>query len=171
MRVALPPRLYLAKSKDRQPTWVLRDGPVFIRTGMREDQIDDATVVLNSYLEGGTFKIRRDRYTPPVPEPWTRPCLIYFISCNVPDFPIKIGSAHDLEKRTRAIQTSLPFPVVVLSAMPGTADQERDLHLHFWELRLRGEWFKRGKALLDYIARSVEINRGAAHLRAHAADL
>lgn len=76
---------------------------------------------------------------------------IYFISCDRPLFPIKIGFAIDIRVRMRALQGAMPWPLMLLGSMEGDTDKERELHQQFGRLRMQGEWFARGHELLEYI--------------------
>lgn len=79
--------------------------------------------------------------------------FVYFVTCDVPDFPIKIGWAVNVEKRLAGLQTSMPYKLRVLATMEGTLDNEQGFHLAFGKDRLEGEWFKRSPELLDLIRR------------------
>lgn len=81
----------------------------------------------------------------------TRVGNIYFISCDRPLFPIKIGFALDVRVRLKALQGAMPWPLQLLFAMEGDMDKERELHQQFARLRMEGEWFARGHELLEYI--------------------
>lgn len=76
---------------------------------------------------------------------------VYFIQCNGPGGPIKIGIAADPKKRLLAIASAMPFPVRLLKSAPGTEADERAVHRIFRESRLVGEWFRETQELLAYI--------------------
>jgi hypothetical protein len=82
-----------------------------------------------------------------------QPGRVYFLSCDAPDFPIKIGFATGRTARKSSHQTSLPYDVVILAEMVGTRRTERGLLRHFKKQRLRGEWFRRHPELMEVIAR------------------
>lgn len=81
-----------------------------------------------------------------------RRSFVYFITCETENFPIKIGTAGDVDTRLKSIQTGLPWPVRKLLLIKGGRGTERELHEQFSEYRLRGEWFVRSSAILEYIA-------------------
>lgn len=72
------PRLYL---DPRRRTWAIRDGDSFIRLGLMADQEERAKQALTTY----TNRKNRNRIER----------TIYFVTCDMPDFPIKIGISND----------------------------------------------------------------------------
>jgi hypothetical protein len=128
------PRLWLDKGRG---CWVIREDNRFVRTRYREHQIDLAKVALNRFI--------RTR-------PWRLERTIYFVTCDAPDFPVKIGMSGNVEERLRDIRTSLPFEPVLLASFEGTSKDERAAHNRFAELRIKGEWFRRSPELMAYIA-------------------
>lgn len=128
-----PPRLYLDPERQR---WVIRDGPKMKRTRYREHQIELATIALNRYIRTRAWRLERS---------------IYFVTCDAPDFPIKIGMSGNVEERLRDIRTALPFEPVLMASFTGTSKDETAVHGRFAHLRLRGEWFRRDAALVDWI--------------------
>lgn len=129
----LGPRLYL---DPKRRTWTIREGSTFKRTRYREHQLDLAKVALNRYIRTRPWRVER---------------VIYFITCELADFPIKIGMSANMTERMRDIRTSLPFEPVLLGTTPGTSKTEREIHSRFEATRLRGEWFMRTPELLSYI--------------------
>lgn len=89
---------------------------------------------------------------------------VYFISEE--DGPIKIGYARRVGDRLRGSQTGNPRPLRLVGAvfvdegkyvmrgdLPTNAKRmEKDLHVRFASLRIRGEWFLPGDELIEYIA-------------------
>ena len=75
---------------------------------------------------------------------------VYFVRAGR-DGHIRIGSAHSIEARVKALQTSSPFELHVLAITPGAYDFEHMLHARFRHLREFGEWFRPGRDLLDLI--------------------
>lgn len=150
MRPRLEPRLQLAKCADRSPNWIIRDGPRTIRTGALEHESEKALDALNDHLiaTGHMVGLRSEMARRPIA---AGAGTIYFITCEAPDYPIKIGIATNLGKRLRGIQIGSPFRIVLLAQMPGSYFDERLLHGQFKELHLRGEWFRRGDALMQFI--------------------
>ena len=57
--------------------------------------------------------------------------------------PVKIGIATDVKKRLSSMQTSNPVSLVLMAAVPGGLDLERELHARFNIGCIRNEWFKR----------------------------
>lgn len=74
---------------------------------------------------------------------------IYFIQVGEMG-PIKIGFAHKKTVWTRMteLQTGNPEKLNMLFFMPGTMEQEKQLHQQFKHLRIRGEWFRPAPELL-----------------------
>lgn len=63
---------------------------------------------------------------------------------------IKIGKSNDPHKRLKKLQTSTHFKLDLLFIIPHKADIERELHYRFNEFRLKGEWFKYDKSIIDH---------------------
>ncbi len=139
-RPAKSPRLYLRRRKHGSSLWVIRDGNTMISTGLPDTQLWRAEAVLQSYVAGKLNK--------PTPQ---HPGLIYFITCEVSDFPVKIGWTTRLDQRASALQNALPYRLVVLATVAGDAREERSLHETFRESRLNGEWFRRTPELMARI--------------------
>ena len=88
----------------------------------------------------------------------SRKGLVYFFECG--GF-IKIGFSIDPEARLRQIQisgngTTAPQNVnmreaKMLTAAPGSRNDEMALHNRFAATRDEGEWFKKSDELLDYV--------------------
>jgi hypothetical protein len=150
MRPRKPARLYLARTKDRPANWVIRHGALTIRTGALEHEGDKAGSALGDYmvragLAGGLQSDLTPRATP------NKPGVIYFVTCDAPDYPIKIGIAFDVGRRLRQMQNAQPYPITLLAEMPGHYLHERVLHGLFKHLHMRGEWFRRDAELIDFI--------------------
>jgi len=73
---------------------------------------------------------------------------IYFIQCGN---TIKIGITSDVEKRLNDLQVANPVKLKVLLTLRGTNQDERILHRRFRKYLIRGEWYKKCKALDDEI--------------------
>lgn len=154
MRPRLGSRLYLDRSRDRPPNWVIRDGATTIRTGAKESEWEKARDALHLHQigTGELAGISSDiDYRRPTMERKVQ--TIYFVSCAFPDFPIKIGIAANVDQRLCGLQNALPYRVVLLATMPGTHLDERQLHTRFDAYRLHGEWFKPEADLMEYIAK------------------
>lgn len=151
-----PPRLYLRERKNGAATWVIRHKTRMIATGFGELELAQAQFALAEYAasldlvpgDGVGRRIMRTEGN------------VYFVTCDVPDFPIKIGWAMDVAARLQQLQGALPFKVKLLGSMPGYLEDERRLHLTYAADRLQGEWFKRSGELLTFI--SWHRNRRAA---------
>lgn len=76
---------------------------------------------------------------------------VYFIECG-PRGPIKIGHAAHPGQRLAGLQGSNPIPLRIVRLLYGGRERERILHKKFAKTRLNGEWFRRTKRLLAYIA-------------------
>ena len=154
----LPARLYLVKSSGRAPNWVIRDGSLMIRTGAHEHETDKARDALHAHMfSTGELVGTADDidYQKPVN---AAPSIIYFLTCDAPDFPIKIGVASNLTRRVSHLQNALPFKIIVLATLAGSLLDERRLHRKFRHLKLRGEWFSRGGDLIEFIdAPTLEV--------------
>jgi hypothetical protein len=79
--------------------------------------------------------------------------VVYFITCDRPDFPVKIGFAIDLKARLLGIQPALPYRVITLATIKGTHRLEKRIHHEFKAFRLNGEWFERVPPIMDAIER------------------
>lgn len=65
---------------------------------------------------------------------------------------IKIGKAtFSPALRVRELQTGCPYPIEVLSFIPGDVAMERGLHKRFEHCRAHGEWFHASASLLAFI--------------------
>lgn len=136
-RRALGARLYFDRKRE---SWIIRDGTVFIRTGARGWK--KAEQKLAEYI--------RDR---PATVPARVPTqgFVYFVTAEWPDYPIKIGFAERVSSRTGDLQTTCPYPIVLLATFAGTYQDESGLHRQFKADRLCGEWFRRSPKLMALI--------------------
>jgi hypothetical protein len=75
---------------------------------------------------------------------------VYFIRCEATGM-IKLGKAQDPIARLRALQTGSASELVLVGAIEGGFDREKELHERFAHLKTRGEWFKPETELLDWI--------------------
>ena len=76
--------------------------------------------------------------------------MVYFIKSG--DF-IKIGTTTDIKKRMAVLQVGSPFKLSVLALVEGSFEEESKLHTKFKKQRMKGEWFKINKKILDYISK------------------
>lgn len=79
--------------------------------------------------------------------------MIYAIQCGE-NGPIKLGRAEDPYKRMKHLQTSNPFNLSMLACEETLDDEEaeKQLHIQLRMYRIRGEWFRPEKAVLDTVA-------------------
>jgi hypothetical protein len=76
--------------------------------------------------------------------------IVYFIACG--DDLIKIGHTTNLRSRLSALRTATPKELRVLLAIPGTRDDEQELHRKFEAHRAGREWFSRCDAIAEFIS-------------------
>lgn len=81
--------------------------------------------------------------------------FVYFIRA-VGTSRIKLGFSAEPEKRLRELQTASPNRLVLLAKWPGTVAIERQLHKEFAEYRVRGEWFKLPRPLIEQLLGSAK---------------
>lgn len=94
------------------------------------------------------------------PRRWTQPMIplrkkrgaVYFIGCKEVG-RVKIGFSEAAEVGLAHLQCGSPVDLVLLATMPGTEDDERELHKRFAACRLHGEWFERTAEIEAEIAR------------------
>ncbi|HXO71575.1 MAG TPA: GIY-YIG nuclease family protein [Bradyrhizobium sp.] len=78
--------------------------------------------------------------------------VVYFVSIDQNQELIKIGHTTNLTSRLSSLRTGSPNELQVHLVIPGSRDYEQELHRKFASLRMRGEWFRRAKAIDDFIA-------------------
>jgi len=84
--------------------------------------------------------------------PGTREGYVYFLrEWGNDESPIKIGFSGDITERVRQLRYTTGLDLELLAWFPATLSVERDLHKRFAASRVRGEWFKPTKELLDAI--------------------
>jgi Meiotically up-regulated gene 113 len=76
--------------------------------------------------------------------------IVYFIACG--DDLIKIGHTTNLRSRLRSLRTATPKELRVLLVIPGTRDDEQELHRKFEAHRAGREWFSRCNAITEFIS-------------------
>lgn len=74
---------------------------------------------------------------------------VYFIA-NAEGF-IKIGFTTDLAQRVMTLQVGSPTELRLLGTLAASNRMDRELKHRFRALRLRGEWHRPEKALIDFI--------------------
>src|SRR5262245_25506911 len=158
-RKSFGPRLFLRSGPDRKPTWYIRHHYTMYSTGLPEEMRAEAEQALRSYANG--FGV--PAYYSPQVTTVRKTGHIYFVTCDAPDFPIKIGFAANLARRIAALQGALPFPIILLATQRGNFNDESMLHALFGKSRLQGEWFERSPELMAHIAGIGELTE---HFRA-----
>ncbi len=87
---------------------------------------------------------------------WPELAGVYFVQLGL-NGPIKVGVASSIRDRCANLQTGSPYPVYLRGyIVDGTEETEAAIHKTFRHLRMRGEWFRPGKDLLQYIASAWE---------------
>ncbi len=80
---------------------------------------------------------------------------VYFARAGQ-DGPIKIGfTAGEPTQRIAGLQTGCPWPIFLIGSLPGSTQNEGDLHRRFAHLRIEGEWFQPEPELLSAIAEMI----------------
>lgn len=77
--------------------------------------------------------------------------MIYFIEI-VGDTPVKIGhTSKPVNQRLSQLQVGNPKPMRVVATVDGDKEMEGYLHAMFAEAHIRGEWYERTEAVLDFL--------------------
>lgn len=79
-----------------------------------------------------------------------RPGFVYFIQADIGS-DIKIGFSTDPCRRMADLQTAASRPLNLLATIPGTVQNEKELHAQFSAHRTVGEWFKPDESILAFI--------------------
>jgi hypothetical protein len=145
------PRLYLRR-RGGKASWVIRHHSRMIATGCPEEELPTAEDILDAYCYAGNY-VSGGVQIPEVLKP--RMGWVYFVSCDQPAFPIKIGWATSIRSRLQSLQCSLPYRICLLASFQGTPEDERSLHIGYREWRLQGEWFTRNTKLMALIERNA----------------
>lgn len=67
---------------------------------------------------------------------------IYFVQAQVDDGPIKIGyTGGDPLRRLSQLRTGSPVALELISTIPGSREDEQQLHVLHRHDRIGGEWF------------------------------
>ncbi len=77
--------------------------------------------------------------------------FVYFIQCDGPLRPVKIGYARNPESRLSNLQSGCPYRLSLIGYAPveSAPDIEQQLHARFGEVSLRGEWYAEIPSILD----------------------
>jgi hypothetical protein len=125
------PRLHLKQwnSDKRRPQWIILHGRRQIWTGRGRDEMHKAEEALNAYCSTVNLSPEETKASAAP----GRYGMVYFLSCDSPGFPIKIGFTADVVSRISSLQTAMPFKMILLTCITGTRQIEHDLH-HFSNL-------------------------------------
>jgi hypothetical protein len=86
----------------------------------------------------------------------TVPGMVYFIKCLCSVGYIKIGFTTDVQARFSQLQTPMPYQLKLIRLIAGDQAAEKALHERFDDFRYRGEWFRPGQPILDYIEETID---------------
>ena len=76
---------------------------------------------------------------------------IYFVEA-VGTGLVKIGFTNRwVSQRLRELQTTSPHYLRLLHSIDGTAGDERNLHVRFAKCHHRGEWFRLGDEIMEFL--------------------
>jgi len=82
--------------------------------------------------------------------------MVYFI--NSESNHVKIGWTEDcIYKRLQVLQSSNPEHLEILYLIEGSQKQEKELHIHFKDKKIRGEWFNITKKEIEEILCAFNI--------------
>lgn len=77
--------------------------------------------------------------------------MIYFIQAGK-NGPIKIGQTDNgVDDRLKQLQTGCPYELRLLWVYDGHVFSEKEIHERFSHERIRGEWFRPSRKILDFI--------------------
>jgi len=91
-------------------------------------------------------------------DPPNREWFVYFVQDDRGG-PIKIGKTQ-AEVRWRCVDLQIGYPfgeLRLVGVMVGLGSLEKELHQTFAPLWMRGEWFRPGEELLNFIAALPEV--------------
>ena len=80
--------------------------------------------------------------------------MVYFVQDETG--PVKIGWTRNLIRRLSQLNTSNPRRLRILGVTGGQEREERRIHSRFRHLRIKNEWFRNDKELLDFIESLVD---------------
>lgn len=96
---------------------------------------------------------------------------LYFIQAGSAG-PIKIGfTTGDYAKRLATLQVGNAEELVSLAALENYPDTEKDWHIRFADLRIRGEWFLPARKLTTAVSEAVATHRPPADRLANASEV
>lgn len=84
--------------------------------------------------------------------------MIYFIQCNGPRGPIKIGQSDDPRGRMAQMQIGCPYELKLLWVHTKNGDPYTEIEIHrmFEHERIRGEWFHPSPSIQDFMLGEME---------------
>lgn len=83
---------------------------------------------------------------------------VYFIRGIDNTGPVKIGWSNSPQRRLSQIQKMSPVPLEILLTIDNCKrDYEKVIHRYFFEFKIRGEWFRGEKRLMEFIENPIEI--------------
>jgi hypothetical protein len=84
-------------------------------------------------------------------------CTVYFFQVGT-EGPVKIGRTNRSPlSRLADLQVSMPFDLRVVALQIGVpVHRETELHRRFAHLNIRGEWFRPGHELMEFIRCNAE---------------
>jgi len=85
-----------------------------------------------------------------------KPLRTYFIQDSLTKF-IKIGSSVDPEDRLRVLQIGCPSWLRLVGSVEEKVLSEKDAHYQFHEYVERGEWYRPGPRLEDFIHKHFQV--------------
>jgi len=81
--------------------------------------------------------------------------MIYFAQVDIPNGPIKIGIAKDINKRKKQFEKHMPWKLNIIAQYPGGREVEKMIHRRFWKFQMRNsngrEWFNATEELLFWM--------------------
>lgn len=117
-------------------------GAPMIRLARLQERIDGGAKIEMEPIMGG--EENRQKY-------------IYFVKAE--NGFIKIGITRDVLRRFFNLQTSSPLSLTLVASMPGTEEEEAQLHSRFEKHKVKGEWYSPATELLDYISSIIKTPR------------
>jgi len=85
--------------------------------------------------------------------------MIYFAKAEH-DTLIKIGTSGCVASRLMALSYEVKSPMILLAAMDGGREVEKEMHNRFADHRVRGEWFTPCQELMDFVLKLPQLDIG-----------
>lgn len=101
------------------------------------------------------------------PQPAELKSVIYILGAEQLQ-AVKIGfseSTDGMRQRLAAAQTYCPAELNLLAAFPGTLQDERSIHSHFSQHRLKGEWFVWTEAVDSFVKKCQSAHGSSGWIR------